>query len=75
MKQVLKTKGREVPRDYKILVIAGGSSANPAVLASGQIAATTIAVPLNFVAEELRLQRDRMFSRSACCCMGCGTTR
>jgi ABC-type nitrate/sulfonate/bicarbonate transport system substrate-binding protein len=52
LKQVLKIKGLEYPRDYKILVIAGGSSANLAALQSGQIAATTIAVPLNFVAEE-----------------------
>jgi NitT/TauT family transport system substrate-binding protein len=52
MKQVLKAKGLEYPRDYNILVVAGGSSANLAALASGQIAATTVAVPLNFVAEE-----------------------
>jgi len=52
MKQVVKTNGLELPREYKILVIAGGSPANLARLASGQIAATTIAVPLNFVAEE-----------------------
>ena len=52
LKHVLKVKGLEYPRDYNILVIAGGSSANLAALASGQIAATTVAVPLNFVAEE-----------------------
>lgn len=52
LKQVLKAKGLEYPRDYNILVIAGGSSANLAALASGQIAATTVAVPLNFAAEE-----------------------
>ncbi|HXK29290.1 MAG TPA: ABC transporter substrate-binding protein, partial [Candidatus Binatia bacterium] len=52
LKQVLKAKGLEYPRDYNILVIAGGSSANLAAMASGQIAATTVAVPLNFVAEE-----------------------
>lgn len=52
LKQVLKAKGLEFPRDYNILVIAGGSSANLAALASGRIAATTVAVPLNFVAEE-----------------------
>ena len=46
MKQVVKTNGLELPREYKILVIAGGSPANLARLASGQIAATTIAVPL-----------------------------
>jgi NitT/TauT family transport system substrate-binding protein len=42
----------EYPRDYKILVVAGGSSANLAALQSGQIAATTVAIPLNYVAEE-----------------------
>jgi NitT/TauT family transport system substrate-binding protein len=52
LKQVLKAKGLEYPRDYNILVIAGGSSANLAAMASGQIAATTVAVPLNFAAEE-----------------------
>jgi NitT/TauT family transport system substrate-binding protein len=52
LKQALKLKGLEYPRDYKILVIAGGSSANLAALQSGQIAATTVAIPLNYVAEE-----------------------
>ena len=51
-KQALKLNGLEDPRDYKILVVAGGSSANLAALQSGQIAATTVAIPLNFVAEE-----------------------
>jgi ABC-type nitrate/sulfonate/bicarbonate transport system substrate-binding protein len=51
-KQALKLKGLEYPRDYKILVVAGGSSANLAALQSGQIAATTVAIPLNYVAEE-----------------------
>lgn len=52
LKQALKLKGLEYPRDYKILVIAGGSSANLAALQSGQIAATTVAIPLNYAAEE-----------------------
>jgi ABC-type nitrate/sulfonate/bicarbonate transport system substrate-binding protein len=52
LKQALKLKGLDYPRDYKILVIAGGSSANLAALQSGQIAATTVAIPLNYVAEE-----------------------
>jgi ABC-type nitrate/sulfonate/bicarbonate transport system substrate-binding protein len=51
-KQALKLKGLEYPRDYKILVIAGGSSANLAALQTGQIAATTVAIPLNYLAEE-----------------------
>jgi NitT/TauT family transport system substrate-binding protein len=52
LKEALKLKGLEYPRDYKFLVIAGGSSANLAALQSGQIAATTVAVPLNYAAEE-----------------------
>ena len=43
----------EYPRDYKILVVAGGSPGNLAALQSGQISATTVAVPLNYAAEEL----------------------
>jgi ABC-type nitrate/sulfonate/bicarbonate transport system substrate-binding protein len=52
LRQALKLKGLEYPRDYKLLIIAGGSSANLAALQSGQIAATTVAVPLNYAAEE-----------------------
>ena len=52
MKQALRVKGLEYPRDYRILVVAGGSSANLAALQSGQIAATTVAIPLNYIAEE-----------------------
>jgi NitT/TauT family transport system substrate-binding protein len=52
MKQALKAKGLEYPRDYRILIIAGGSSANLAAMQSGQIAATTVAIPLNYLAEE-----------------------
>ena len=55
MKQALKAQGLEYPRDYKILVIAGGSSANLAALESGRIAATTVAIPLNYVAEDAGL--------------------
>ncbi|MGH7875287.1 MAG: ABC transporter substrate-binding protein, partial [Candidatus Binatia bacterium] len=52
LKAALKIKGLEYPRDYKLMIIAGGSSANLAALQSGQIAATTVAVPLNYAAEE-----------------------
>ncbi len=52
LKQALKIRGLEYPRDYKILVIAGGSASNLAALQSGQIAATTVAIPLNYLAEE-----------------------
>lgn len=52
LKAALKIKGLEYPRDYKLLIVAGGSSANLAALQSGQIAATTVAVPLNYAAED-----------------------
>lgn len=52
LREALKLKGLEYPRDYKLLIIAGGSAANLAALQSGQIAATTVAVPLNYAAEE-----------------------
>jgi ABC-type nitrate/sulfonate/bicarbonate transport system substrate-binding protein len=52
-REALRQKGLEYPRDYKILVVAGGSSGNLAALQSGQISATTVAVPLNYAAEEL----------------------
>jgi ABC-type nitrate/sulfonate/bicarbonate transport system substrate-binding protein len=52
LREGLRLKGLEFPRDYKLIVIAGGSSANLAAMQSGQIAATTVAVPLNFAAEE-----------------------
>src|SRR5262245_11034428 len=52
LREALKLRGLEYSRDYKLLVIAGGSSANLAALQSGQIAATTVAVPLNYAAEE-----------------------
>jgi NitT/TauT family transport system substrate-binding protein len=52
LREALRLKGLEYPRDYKLLIIAGGSSANLAALQSGQIAATTVAVPLNYAAEE-----------------------
>jgi ABC-type nitrate/sulfonate/bicarbonate transport system substrate-binding protein len=48
----MKVRGLDYPRDYKLVVIAGGSSANLAAMHSGQIAATTVAVPLNYPAEE-----------------------
>jgi NitT/TauT family transport system substrate-binding protein len=52
LREALKVKGLEYPRDYRLLIVAGGSSANLAALQSGQIAATTVAVPLNYAAEE-----------------------
>jgi ABC-type nitrate/sulfonate/bicarbonate transport system substrate-binding protein len=52
LREALKLKGLEYLRDYKLLVIAGGSATNLAALQSGQISATTVAVPLNYAAEE-----------------------
>ncbi len=52
LKHVLKTKGLEYPRDYKLLVI-GGSPQTFAALASGQIDAAALSLPLNYAAEDL----------------------
>lgn len=52
LKETLKQKGLEFPRDYKLLVVAGGSASNLMALQSGQIAATIVAIPLNHAAEE-----------------------
>src|SRR5262245_9469732 len=52
LREALKLKGLEYPRDYKLLIIAGGSATNLAALQSGQISATTVVVPLNYAAEE-----------------------
>jgi ABC-type nitrate/sulfonate/bicarbonate transport system substrate-binding protein len=53
LKEALKQKGLEYPRDYRLLIVAGGSASNLTALQSGQITATTVAVPLNYAAEEL----------------------
>jgi len=52
LKHVLKIKGLEYPRDYKLLVI-GGSPQTFAALTSGQIEAAALSLPLNYAAEEL----------------------
>jgi NitT/TauT family transport system substrate-binding protein len=52
LKEALRQKGLEYPRDYKLLIVAGGSASNLMALQSGQITATTVAVPLNYAAEE-----------------------
>src|SRR4030095_12494686 len=44
LREALKLKGLEYLRDYKLLIIAGGSATNLAALQSGQINATTVAV-------------------------------
>ena len=55
LKEALKQKGLEYPRDDRLLIVAGGSASNLTALQSGQITATTVAVPLNHAAEELGL--------------------
>jgi NitT/TauT family transport system substrate-binding protein len=51
LRQVLKVKGLEYPRDYKLLII-GGSPQTYAALAAGQIDAAALSLPLNYAAEE-----------------------
>lgn len=51
LQRVLKSKGLEYPRDYKLINV-GGSVPSFAALSSGQIGATMLAVPLNFEAAE-----------------------
>jgi NitT/TauT family transport system substrate-binding protein len=51
LRQVLKVKGLEYPRDYKLLVI-GGSPQTYAALTSGQIDGAALSLPLNYAAEE-----------------------
>lgn len=52
LRYVLKSKGLDYPRDYKLLVI-GGSPQTYAALATGQIDAAALSLPLNYAAEEL----------------------
>jgi NitT/TauT family transport system substrate-binding protein len=52
LRHVLKIKGLEYPRDYKLLVI-GGSPQTFAALTAGQIDAAALSLPLNYAAEEL----------------------
>lgn len=52
LRYVLKTKGLEYPRDYKLLVI-GGSPQTYAALTTGQIDAAALSLPLNYAAEEM----------------------
>src|ERR1051325_3734766 len=50
-RRVLKAKGLEYPRDYKLINV-GGSPQLLTALATGQIAAAPLSLPLNYVAEE-----------------------
>jgi ABC-type nitrate/sulfonate/bicarbonate transport system substrate-binding protein len=51
LRHVLKAKGLDYPRDYKLLVI-GGSPQTYAALTTGQIDAAALSLPLNYAAEE-----------------------
>jgi ABC-type nitrate/sulfonate/bicarbonate transport system substrate-binding protein len=51
LRRVLKAKGLEYPRDYKLINVGGSPQALTA-LAAGQIAAAPLSLPLNYVAEE-----------------------
>ncbi|MSP40590.1 MAG: ABC transporter substrate-binding protein [Deltaproteobacteria bacterium] len=50
-RRVLKAKGLEFNRDYKLINV-GGTPQALAALASGQIAAAPLSLPVNYVAEE-----------------------
>jgi len=52
LRHVLKAKGLEYPRDYKLLVI-GGTPQLYTALTTNQIAAAPLSLPFNFAAEEL----------------------
>jgi len=51
LRQVLKVKGLEYPRDYKLLVI-GGTPQTYAALTAGSIDAAALSLPVNYAAEE-----------------------
>lgn len=51
LRKVLKVKGLEYPRDYKLLVI-GGTPQTYAALTAGQIDAAALSLPVNYAAEE-----------------------
>lgn len=51
LRQVLKAKGLEYPRDYRLLVI-GGTPQTYAALVAGQIDAAALSLPVNYAAEE-----------------------
>ena len=50
-RRVLKAKGLEFPRDYKLINV-GGTPQAFAALSSGQIAAAPLSLPVNYAAEE-----------------------
>jgi ABC-type nitrate/sulfonate/bicarbonate transport system substrate-binding protein len=52
LKRVLKEKGLEYPRDYKLINV-GGSPLALQALASGQIGAALLSIPTSYAAEEM----------------------
>lgn len=52
LKRVLKAKGLEYPRDYKLINV-GGSPLALAALSSGQIAGAMLSIPTSYAAEEM----------------------
>ena len=52
LRHVLKARGLEYPRDYKLLVI-GGTPQLYTAITTNQIAAVPLSLPFNFAAEEL----------------------
>jgi NitT/TauT family transport system substrate-binding protein len=51
LKRIFKQNGLQYPADYKLLAVGGGNF-NLAALTSGQIGATYLVVPLDFIAEQ-----------------------
>ena len=51
LKRIFKSNGLEYPADYKLLAVGGGNF-NLAALASGQVAAAFLVVPLVYAAEQ-----------------------
>ena len=51
LKRILRQNGLKYPADYKLLAVGGGNF-NLAALTSGQIGATYLVVPLDFIAEQ-----------------------
>jgi ABC-type nitrate/sulfonate/bicarbonate transport system substrate-binding protein len=54
LRRVLKTKGLEYPRDYKLINVGGSGPAFTA-LSTGAIAAAILAVPISFKAQQMGL--------------------
>ena len=52
LRRVLKAKGLEYPRDYKLLNV-GGTDSSLIALSTGQIAASILSVPYSFYAQEM----------------------